>query len=162
MKWDKVLSKWENGSYPKFSKMKEPFIWRTSPSIQYQDSKYIEECIKSPSLNVPSNYDAFSSKFTKKNKYVVDFFNLSKDTVLVCPIPKNSKNYSNIYSFTKNASNTQKIAFWKKVASVARREQKKHGTIWISTHGFGVAWLHVRISSIPKYYGTSKLKIIVV
>ena len=52
---------WENG-FSKFSKMKEPFIWRTSP--YYQDSKYIEECIKSPLLNVPSNYDALASKFS--------------------------------------------------------------------------------------------------
>ena len=30
--------------------------------------------------------------------------------------------------------------------------------VWISTHGFGVDYLHIRISISPKYYGSSKLQ----
>ena len=157
MKWEQVLLKWKSGSYPKFSKMKKPFIWKTSP--YYTDSNYLEECIYAPGLNFQPNYSPFFTKFTKNSKYVVEFPNISGDTILVCPIPKRNKNYSSIYTFNKEASNTQKKAFWKKVAHVAKREQKKHGIIWISTHGFGVRWLHIRISKSPKYYGTSKLKL---
>ena len=34
----------------------------------------------------------------------------------------------------------------------------KYNKVWISTHGLGVPYLHVRISITPKYYGNSKLK----
>jgi hypothetical protein len=156
MSWEKVLDKWEKGNYPKFIKMKKSFIWKTSP--YFKNSQYKEECIDAPLLNILPNYSPFISKFKKNNKYSVNFANLSGDTILIVPLPQNSKNYSNIYTFNKNASITQKKAFWKKVAIIAKKEQKKHGIIWISTHGYGVSWLHVRISKTPKYYGTSKLK----
>ena len=70
---------------------------------------------ESPELNRNANYESFAIKFKKNSKYVVVFKNLSKDTVLVCPTPIKSKNYSSIYSFNKNASESQKKAFWKKV-----------------------------------------------
>ena len=156
MKWNKVLSQWKKGYYPRFSKVNNEFIWRTSP--YYEDSSYKEEIINMTRLNDKSNYSAFSSKFNKNNRYVVSFENISKDAILVCPVPIQSKNYSSIYNFNKNASDTQKKAFWKKVAQIAIIEQKKHGIVWLSTHGYGVPWLHVRISRKPKYYGKSKLK----
>lgn len=156
MKWKDVLKNWKNGVYPKFSNGKKPFIWRTSP--YYTNSLYSGEIIYEPKLDVEPNYKPFSSKFKKKYKYVVSFPNLSGDTILVVPIPKRNKNFSSLYIFNKNASNTQKKIFWKKVAEIAIKEQKKHGKVWISTHGLGVAWLHVRISTSPKYYGNSKLK----
>ena len=156
MKWNQVLSRWIKGYYPKFSNINDEFIWRTSP--YYENSIYKEEFINVSGLDKNSNYSAFSSKFTKNIKYVVAFSNLSNDTMLVCPVPIKSKNYSSIYSFNKNASDTQKKAFWKKVAQIAIIEQNKHGIVWISTHGYGVPWFHVRISRKPKYYGTSKLK----
>ena len=35
---------------------------------------------------------------------------------------------------------------------------KKNENVWVSTHGLGVDYLHVRISNNPKYYESSKLK----
>jgi hypothetical protein len=32
------------------------------------------------------------------------------------------------------------------------------GKLWISVHGLGVHYTHVRISSIPKYYFNNELK----
>ena len=101
MKWNQVLFRWIKGYYPKFSNIKDEFIWRTSP--YYENSIYKEEFINVSGLDKNSNYSAFSSKFTKNIKYVVAFSNLSNDTMLVCPVPIQSKNYSSIYSFNKNA-----------------------------------------------------------
>ncbi len=33
-----------------------------------------------------------------------------------------------------------------------------HTPLWLSTAGGGVAWLHVRLDSRPKYYGYSPYK----
>ena len=94
MKWTQVLFQWKKGCYPKFSKIKDEFIWRTSP--YYENSDYKEEFINASELDKKPNYRAFSSKFKKDIKYVDAFINISKDTVLVCPVPVKSKNYSSI------------------------------------------------------------------
>ena len=31
--------------------------------------------------------------------------------------------------------------------------------IWLSTHGLGIPWLHIRIDTIPKYYSYKNYKI---
>ena len=155
MKWITVLTKWKNGNYPKFSKVKKEYIWKTSSF--YDDSNFKEEIIYSPGLKKPYDYSSFSKKINGKDKYVTSFSNLSGDTILIIPIPIKKKDYSNIFKFNQNASKTQKKMFWKKVANIAIKEQKKHGNVFISTHGFGVPWLHVRISKQPKYYGNSKM-----
>jgi hypothetical protein len=57
--------------------------------------------------------------------------------------------------FIDNAPEIQQQEFWKKVA---KNFMKEKGKVWISVHGFGVDYTHVRISSIPKYYFNNELK----
>ena len=57
--------------------MKKESIWRTSPYCE--NSEYKEEITPAPGLKQKPDYSAFSSKFSKKNKYVVAFPNISKD-----------------------------------------------------------------------------------
>ena len=155
MKWNKAIQSWNDGEYPKFNK-DYPFIWRTN---SYNDeSIYKEEIIKAVDLPSTGDYSLFEMYF-KDEKYAVDFQNITRDTVLIVPVSKQNKCFANIQKFDKQASASQKKAFWKKVAVVAEREKIKHGAVWISTHGYGVPWLHVRVSSTPKYYGDSKLLI---
>jgi hypothetical protein len=35
---------------------------------------------------------------------------------------------------------------------------KKYDNIWISSHGLGIDYLHIRICNYPKYYEKSKLQ----
>lgn len=42
MKWDLIFNKWIKEDYPKFTKMKREFIWRTSP--YYKNANYKQEC----------------------------------------------------------------------------------------------------------------------
>ena len=89
---------------------------------------------------------------TSKNPYVTSFPNLSGDTILVIPMPVKGKNYATLKDFMDEANETQQKEFWKHVAHVARKCMKKWKSVWISVHGLGVAYTHVRISSSPKYY----------
>merc|ERR1711900_100963 len=59
---------------------------------------------------------------------------------------------------TENAPAAQQRAFWKKVRDMASEELKTHDKVWLSTHGGGVPFLHVRIETRPKYYHTPRKK----
>ena len=60
-------------------------------------------------------------------------------------MPKRGKNFSNLKNFIDTASSTQTRQFWKKVVIETRKLLKNHNKVWISTHGLGVPYLHVRI-----------------
>jgi hypothetical protein len=75
-------------------------------------------------------------------KLSTDFKNLSGDTVLVIPV----KPYSNIYQFAKNGSEREWLALFRRVVKNFKKGQ------YISTHGHGVSWLHIRIEDYPKYF----------
>jgi len=52
----------------------------------------------------------------------------------------------------RSASDEQNHALWR-IVGAAVRERLGERRLWISTAGGGVAWLHVRLDSSPKYYG---------
>ena len=70
------------------------------------------------------------------------FLNLSKDAILVIP----NKPYANIYQFAIRSSDREWLALFRRVAKNVKKGQ------YISTHGHGVSYLHVRLESNPKYY----------
>jgi hypothetical protein len=75
----------------------------------------------------------------------------------VVPIPRAGKNYATLFDFCANAPIVQQQEFWKRVAEVSRKQMKKFKKVWVSTHGLGVPYLHVRISDSPKYYFSEAL-----
>jgi hypothetical protein len=112
------------------------------------------ECvmIASPSLTrMGTDPDAFAEHF-RPGCDAVTFGNLGGDAVLVvpCPLGANSA-YGHLAQFVRAASHAQQHSLWK---SVAAAMQARLGTkpVWLSTAGHGVAWLHVRLDSSPKYY----------
>lgn len=87
----------------------------------------------------------------------ITFLNLSGDGYLVVPLPKSSViNYANISTFTRTADIDTQKDFWNFVIDVYRKRlslrPNKSSKLWLSTHGTGVKWLHVRIDTAPKYY----------
>ena len=159
MKWSEVLLQWESGNYPKVPKeIKSPYFWRTTVQSSKKDLPYKEEFLEDERLlNKKQDLKTFEEKF-KKEKYAVSFPNLSGDTILVVPVPRKGKRFTNMFYFMNNASEIQKKELWKKVAEQAKEFLKTNEKIWISTHGLGVNYLHVRICNNPKYYENSKLK----
>ena len=160
MKWSEVLSKWESGEVMKFpSSIKNKFQWNTSVLKNNGDCEYKESFRIEPDLPDIQDFTPFQEYITQsKNKYVISFPNLSNDTILIIPTPKRGKNYATLYHFSNNSSKTQQREFWRKVAIEARKFMNSQGKVWISVHGLGVSYLHVRISNKPKYYFDNSLK----
>lgn len=90
--------------------------------------------------------NAFKGVINCGNRLAIAFPSLSKDVHLVVPCYKSVADYTSLATFSRTAPIKQQVAFWKKVG-----QNIKEGD-WVSTSGLGVAWLHVRIASRPKYY----------
>ena len=152
--WADILKKWESGSgitYPK--QLKGRFQWNTSV-LKNNGNVYYKQTFRTnarlPSIQDKSKFQEHINKAT--NAHVTSFLNPSKDTMLVIPMPVKGKNYATLRDFIDNAPVEQSTAFWKHVAKVSRKCMKKWKEVYITVHGLGVAYTHVRISSIPKYY----------
>ena len=155
-KWIDKLSCWENGkvqTYPK--NIGQPFFFETFPCDKYLQNKYEEKFIPSPRLNFRQDFSAFSKQIgSASNTKAIAFPNLSKDAILVIPMPRPNKDFSSIKGFIDHADLTQQRYFWKLVASSIKRALKTHDQVYVSTHGLGVPYFHLRIDFVPKYFQT--------
>ncbi|MDX2301933.1 MAG: hypothetical protein NW226_03995 [Microscillaceae bacterium] len=136
------------------------FFWENPPTSKSSlDQNYEFVLIKNDFLSsVQANAQTFASHFSPKET-VVDFPNLGGDTRLIVPTPISTSDfYSHLGNFVRNAPLDQIDAFWKKVGE-KYLESVKNGKYWLSTSGLGVYWLHVRIDTIPKYYGHQEYRI---
>jgi hypothetical protein len=81
------------------------------------------------------------------------FANLSGDAELVVPAPGDDvEGYPHLAAFLRRAPAEQVHALWTEVGHAVTRWLTTRGTrVWVSTAGLGVAWLHVRLDSRPKY-----------
>ena len=145
------------------------YFWECVPVSQKLINKKFEFVVtKSEELN---NITLDSGPFAKHladiaiaGTWVGSFPNKGKDAVLIIPsakkdYKKNIIDYKNISQFTKNASQEQKQKFWQEVANRLSRElEKNEAPKWLSTHGLGVPYLHVRIDNRPKYYHFEEYK----
>ena len=131
------------------------YRWETPPlSLEtiYQPFEFV--LIESPELNIPLDADAFSDYFNDalSQKDITVFPNLAKDAWLVVPCPKVSVDvYSHLAVFSKQAPVYQNHALWQRVGQVVEAHLDTTPR-WLNTAGGGVAWLHVRLDSRPKYY----------
>lgn len=160
--WKTILNDMSNGhiliTKDDIKNKKTPFLWRTSMIDKKETTIFKQSFVPNKSLPLKQDYTPFNEHISKNlNKSVIAFPNLSGDTILVVPIPQPGKNFATMIDFVRNADEKQQSLLWKCVAKEARKLLKKHN-IWISTHGMGVPYLHVRLCNTPKYYGGSKLK----
>jgi hypothetical protein len=89
---------------------------------------------------------------------VVSFANLSGDATLVVPSPRTDPSaYGHLAAFIRHAPKAQVDSLWRIMSNTVRSAINR-SPIWLSTAGGGVAWLHVRIDSSPKYYGYAPYK----
>ena len=139
--------------------IKGKFQWNTS--VLKNNGKTVFKQTFREDNNLPQKQDktAFQEYINNsQNKYAVSFLNLSTDTMLVIPMPVIGKNYATLKDFIDNASKIQQKNFWKHTALVARQFMNEKDKVWISVHGLGVSYMHVRISTTPKYYFDNELK----
>ena len=148
MKWTDKLQQWSSGQPMQLHSQLESFLWNTT--LYDTGNEPFRECfLEDSSLPQRQDFSAFATHIDNStNKYVTSFWNLSQDTLLVIPMPRKNKNYATLKDFIQNASITQQTYFWKYIASILKNTNR----VYVSTHGFGVPYLHVRISKTPKYY----------
>ena len=86
----------------------------------------------------------------------IAFENLGRDATLVVPCPPTESSlaldhFAHLASFMLKADNVKVDAFWQLVGQTMS-EKVNNQSIWLSTAGMGVSWLHVRLDQRPKYY----------
>ena len=159
MLWSDVLRAWRHGVVPKYPEyIHKRFQWNTSVlkdggQVPFKQSFKIERRL--PQEQDMRPYQAYIEQ--SNNKYVVAFINLSRDAILVVPMPVDQNNYATLKDFMDHAPLIQQQKLWEKVAQIAVEIMKQRGKVWISAHGLGVAYTHVRLSTSPKYYFDQRL-----
>lgn len=131
----------------------EAFFWETPPVRQATVAAPFEfVLVNSTQLaGIAADPVPFRAHFAA-GKPVVGFENLRGDAYLVVPCPLGRPEcYPHLAAFVRNAPAGQIDALWKCVGQ-AYQSQPAAAPRWLSTAGLGVAWLHVRIDSVPKYY----------
>jgi hypothetical protein len=130
----------------------EAYCWECPPVNERNRSRQFE-CvfIASPSLARMEPEPGVFAEHFRQDRDVVTFGNLGGDAVLVTPCPTGDRDFSHLAQFTRAASSAQQDAYWHAVGDAVGARM---GTrpMWLSTAGHGVAWLHVRLDSSPKYY----------
>ncbi len=103
---------------------------------------------------ISANPKAFAEHFAVPlaGESVVVFPNTGKDADLIAPCPlAPMAAYASIATFSRRAPEAQQHALWQ-AAGAALQQAVKQQTVWLSTSGLGVAWLHLRLDQRPKYY----------
>lgn len=83
---------------------------------------------------------------------ITKFPNLGSDALLIAPIPHGDESaYKHLAAFVREAPAQQAESIWQ-VLGETLSSRLGTETLWVSTSGLGVGWLHIRIDSSPKYY----------
>lgn len=130
------------------------YRWETPPvtsaSLQ-QPFEFV--LLDSPRLDRPVDRTAFAEHFSQAANGIATFSNLGGDAVMVVPCPtSDDSTYTHLATFIRQAPPEQVNRLWQAVGR-ALQERVGERPVWLSTAGMGVAWLHVRLDSRPKYYG---------
>ena len=137
------------------------FFWETPPLTAATAATTQFEFVTVPgSLDGTADRGPFSSHFAAcpaGDGPVISFANLGGDATLVVPCAASGvpeATYAHFAAFTRGAPAAQRLALWRRVGTVVTEVLSERGDapLWVSTAGGGVAWLHVRLDSAPKYY----------
>jgi hypothetical protein len=130
------------------------FAWECRP-VSAADATQPFECVQvaSPELmRAAQDPEVFAAHFPGE-RGVACFGNLGGDAMLIAPCPgPPTTDYAHLAVFAATAPPAQQDALWQAVGSAMQRRIGASPKTWLSTAGLGVAWLHVRLDSRPKYY----------
>jgi hypothetical protein len=129
------------------------YRWETPPVTRDTINRPFEfVLVASPGIDLPPDPEPFLDYFDSEGQGIVAFENLGRDALMVVPTPlADPSAYGHLAAFIRNAPAEQIDALWSKVAE-AVGDRLGDQPLWLNTAGGGVAWLHVRLDSRPKYY----------
>ncbi len=134
----------------------DAYLWETPPITRVTSTRTFEFVfVESLDLaRLSPDPAAFAQHFEAADIEigVVSFWNLGGDARLVAPSPRDSlTTYPHLAAFARAAPVPQQHAFWRAVGTNVA-DSLSDRPLWLSTCGLGVAWLHVRLDTRPKYY----------
>ncbi len=129
------------------------YRWETPPVRKDSLDRIFEfVLIDASGLGGAADSWTFREFYRSEGEGVVVFENLGRDALMVVPSPRApDRAYRHLATFVREAPEAQVHALWRAVGEEAVRRISDR-PLWISTTGDGVAWLHVRLDSSPKYY----------
>ncbi len=131
------------------------FRWETPPITRDTAKRDFEfVLIDAPELMAPVDAQTFAHRFAgdATPDSVATFDNLGGDATLVVPAPCGPESaYPHLAAFVRHAPDVQRHALFRALGRTAQQLLSDQ-PLWINTAGTGVAWLHVRLDSRPKYY----------
>lgn len=134
----------------------DAYLWETPPITKATATRGFEfVLVDSPDLaRLGPDPHSFAPHFeaAEAEAEVVAFANLGGDAFLVAPTPQAAPDaYPHLAAFARGAPIEQQHAFWRTVGAKVQCRLSDR-PLWLSTCGLGVAWLHARLDSWPKYY----------
>jgi len=132
------------------------FLWEMPP-IRRGRTDTLYECmlIRSDALaRMAPDADSFAAQFKTAGNVVATFPNLGGDAVLVAPEQiAGAASYAHLAAFVRTAPEAQQHQLFQALANAVDKFSREYDRqIWISTSGLGIAWLHIRLDTMPKYY----------
>ena len=131
----------------------DAFFWEHPPLCNANiDSATEFVLLDSPTLaGLSPNPAPFKTYFDREND-IVSFHSLGGDAFLIAPTPAEPLTACvHLAAFVRDAAETQVERLWQETGR-ALRQSLGDQYLWLSTSGLGVAWLHIRLDSYPKYY----------
>jgi hypothetical protein len=134
------------------------FFWETPP-ITPRSLSRPWECVvvDAPSLaSIEADPDPFNAYLSRhRQSAIVTFPNLGGDALLVVPCEQGERGaYAHLARFVRQAPTTQVHQFWQILGQTIQQHviHRAGRSLWVSTSGLGVYWLHARLDDVPKYY----------
>lgn len=137
----------------------DAFRWETPCVSASKLSRPFEFVIlDSPGLAPRPEPDVFEQHFARAVDGVVSFENLGGDARLVVPAPAAEDHaYNHLARFVRDAPPAQQDTLFR-VVGEQMQQRVTRKSVWLSTAGAGVSWLHVRLDDRPKYYGFERYR----
>ena len=155
MTWREVVEGWSSDASCRLALRtrlldvgEEAVLWETTRSIDGTEG-YDEWIGSKPGLaRRAPNARAFADHLRETS---TSFPNLGGRSMLVSP-PRTGP-YGHLLAFARTAPDPLWHDLWQRVAEeVLLWWSQERGSLWVSTHGGGVPWLHIRLDPRPKYY----------
>lgn len=171
--WNEIFHNYSNYKFvSSFIKLLTEFDYFNEYYLEFNPVSYnqitntIFEFVLIKTSGFASNPDITTfgiEKLNTNSNHIIWFPNPSNTALLIVPCFNHSysmDNYIHIGKFMKshNVKQKQKLVIKMFELYFKLLKSEPNNKLWLSTHGKGVGWLHIRIDKIPRYITWNKYK----